>query len=180
MLSPLAEHDCTPRPLVRIIGAPSSGKSTLAVALGEALDLPVFDIHTERIRFIRPGHHWPVDKRAPWRALGVRIEQSRSGCIVETAGTAREEAALYHGRRYLTIYVHAPRHIRRQRLTERATRGDDPTIRDARDYIERLTSYEQDPPPDEHLDWDGATPCAGPTFDALVESCRAHWSKVAA
>ena len=88
---------------VRVIGAPGTGKSTLALQIGRRLGLPV--IHMDR-EFWRPG--WVAPGTDEWRAQ-VRDLAGRESWVMEGNYSGTWELSL--ARAEAVIWLDLPRHI---------------------------------------------------------------------
>ena len=114
--------------IIRLVGAPATGKSYVAARLETELAIPSFGIDQERLRY-----GW--GDRA-WVSLREKVAAARK-CIVETSGHSRNDRVLCLGHPTLTILCTASRSIRAKRLRERVevgyylAAGQD-------DYVERL------------------------------------------
>lgn len=123
--------------MVHVIGAPGSGKSTVAALLGNALRLPVFSIDEERLDFIRPGDHWPWGRdHLAWTSLIAKYLQARHA-VVETMGASEYEGKLEAAAdAVIRVLVTAPDDVRQQRLADRVTDGY--VFARQRDYVRKL------------------------------------------
>ena len=128
--------------VIRLVGQPASGKSTLRLALGAALDLPTFAIDDLRLALMRPGDVWPEDDSPAWRRLRHAVLHE-APCVIETAGLSKRDAWLYAGVETFTIACVAPDHVRRERLVQRVRDGY-PLARTP-EYVRKLMAL---PPPD--------------------------------
>jgi predicted kinase len=124
------------RRVIRIVGAPASGKSTLRRALAAALQLPSFSIDDERLRLMGPGDVWPADDRQAWLRLRAAVEL-HPVAIVETSGSSTMDALVYEGTERFTILCVADAAIRRRRLIARVA-ARHPLARTPQ-YVERVS-----------------------------------------
>ena len=123
--------------VIRIVGAPASGKSTLRQRLASDLGLPSFDVHEERLALLRPGEAWPEEPQRAWEALDRAIRAHPDGSVVETGGNTRHEERLYERRQVMPVVCIATTEVRRQRLLARAAQGG-PLVGDAPRYVASL------------------------------------------
>jgi hypothetical protein len=150
--SPVVGATDAPGPgVIRIVGAPASGKSHLRLTLAARLGLPSFAIDDERIRILRPAEVWPEDDGPAWYRLR-RAVTTEAPCIVETSGLSWSEAWLYDGAAVYTVLCHADPVVRRRRLVDRVADGH--RLARTRDYVARLMDL---PEPDVKADatWPG-------------------------
>lgn len=112
--------EVSPR-VVRLCGAPATGKSWLRSRLAMELGLPAFGITEERERLTRPGRWWPDDDRQAWANLRAKLAAVPVS-IVETSGLSANDAVLFRGVRLFTVYCTAALEVRRRRLIERVSR----------------------------------------------------------
>lgn len=131
-------------PIIAIIGATATGKSTLRRHLAEALTLPAYDIYEERQAIPLPPTRglprrvWSLyhaQRRAlSWQTL-VRKVEAAGPCIVETSGVYwPPELEQYPT---FAVLVTAPVPVRCGRLQERVT-ADYPGARMQRGYAETM------------------------------------------
>ena len=102
--------------IIRIVGAPATGKTVLRSILAEALSIPAYGIDDERLVY-----GW--SERA-WAILGSKVAAAPA-CIVETSGMAPDERALYVGRATYMILCTASRPERERRLKDRRSTEHD-------------------------------------------------------
>lgn len=123
--------------MVHVIGAPGSGKSTVAASLGNTLRLPVFSIDEERLDYIRPGDHWPWGRdHLAWASLIAKYRQA-DHAVVETMGASEYEHKLEAAAdAVFRVLVTASVEERRQCLADRVTDGY--IFARQRDYVQRL------------------------------------------
>jgi hypothetical protein len=149
---------------VRIVGSAATGKSTLRVALADAMGVPSSSIDDERLRILRPGERWPKDDRPAWEGLRSMIEAGP--CIIETSGRSPRDAWLFDGVSTFTVLCVAEDHIRIERLIERVRTGYPFSWLPG--YVSRLAG--EDPPalvPD--LIWHGNGPAPlGPLSEMAI------------
>lgn len=156
--------------IVRLCGAPATGKTWLGNLLAERLSIPFFDIADERLAFLEPGRWWPRSDATVWRALKRKVD-AVPACIVETSGHSPNDAVLCRGRRALTLMVVASESVRAARLRARCASGD-PVIKMQRDYFVRMLRI--GPPPivaAATIRTDALQPDA-PGLTGLVDQCR--------
>jgi hypothetical protein len=157
--------------LIHVCGAPASGKTTLSVALAEALGLPRFAVDDERRRLLKPGEIWPADDRKTWAALRASVEQC-AAAVLETMGGTRHSEELVRGHTVFSIECRVPPPIRARRIREKAMTGEDPLVGDPRRYIvsvgripvRRLGT---------DMTWDGTADIRGPEFKRVVDHATA-------
>lgn len=107
--------------VIRICGAPASGKTTLRRALEQRFGLPSFSIDEERFALVNPGERWG-DSLTGW----VNLEEAtdtHNPCVVETSGRHGNDAYLFQGRQVFTILCVATEPVRQQRLKQRIEEG---------------------------------------------------------
>ena len=151
-----------PTPVVRIVGQPGVGKSTLRVALERDLGISSQDITDHRMHLHRSAWAW-----SSMRNLVDRLPIA----IVESAGTSDHEARFLSDRASLTIAVRAGREVRRARLERRPEAAADVT------YVDRLLDNRL--APDGDLTWRGEDPIPGPAYDLIVSAVRSFVASVA-
>ena len=122
--------------VVRIVGAPASGKTTLRLALAAGLALPSFAIDDERRAILAPGEAWPASDQVAWLNLRARLE-AHHPCIVETSGLSPSDAWLYRDTERLTILCFADADVRRARLVARVRSGD--LLARGPNYVKRVS-----------------------------------------
>lgn len=123
--------------VIRIVGLPATGKTTLARELSRRLGIPAYSIDEERLPLLRPGQPWPWGRdHHAWAALERKVT-GVPVAIVETGGTNPREANVLRDRRVLTIECQAPREVRRKRLAARCADGY-PFASGRPDYVEQL------------------------------------------
>lgn len=156
--------------IVHVVGAPGSGKTTLAQALARDLGFPVASVDSERRKLLRPGQSWPRDDSLTWRAMQRHVEANPS-LIVETMGGTPKSERLLEGRDVVTVLVSAPERIRHERIRDRARLGHDPMIGRPDKYVQFLTKI---PVPEVTADaeWIGTHAIPGEQYDALVSTLR--------
>lgn len=120
--------------IIRIVGAPATGKSTLRGILSTALGLPSFGIDDIRVSMLRPGEHWPVGRdHVAWAKLNRAIDECEA-CIVETQGTSERDVIASST---LTILCTATTEDRQARLEQRVAEGH-PLARGRRAFVTDL------------------------------------------
>lgn len=156
--------------IVHVVGAPGSGKTTLAQALARDLGLPVASVDNERRKLLRPGQSWPSDDSLTWGAMQRHVEANPS-LIVETMGGTPKSERLLEGRDVVTVLVSAPDRIRHERIRDRARLRRDPMIGRPDKYVQYLTKI---PVPEVTADaeWIGTHAIPGEQYDALVSTLR--------
>ena len=100
--------------IIRIVGAPATGKSTIRSYLAGALSLPSLGIDDERLRY-----GWG---NGAWEALARKVQESEH-CLLETSGVSPHDAAVCRGRKTFTILCTASRAARKERLSRRLQMG---------------------------------------------------------
>ena len=150
--------------VVRIIGAPATGKSTLRAVLSEKLGIPGFGIDDERLRIMAPGEVWPSDDRIAWLRLQTAIN-ANDPCIVETSGLTARETALYVGHETYTVLCIAGIEERRARLIARVRAGH-PLAR-LHGYV-RKTLLSPDPTTPVDVVWNGSVPAPVAPLAAVI------------
>lgn len=146
---------------IHVIGAPGAGKSYLAAALAERLNIPHVSVDAERIKLLRPGQFWPDDDRPAWAAIRAAADHP---CVIETYTLSPELAGIER----VTVLVQAPATIRHQRIWERARKGG-PLVGNPRIYAERLMRLPE-PRVSADVIWDGTRRTSAPDFDAFVRA----------
>lgn len=156
--------------IVHVVGAPGSGKTTLAQALARDLGLPFASVDDERRKLLRPGQSWPSDDSQTWDAMRRHVESNLS-LVVETMGGTANSARLLEGRDVVTVLVSAPDRIRHERIRDRARLRRDPMIGRPDKYVQQLTKI---PAPQIAADaeWTGTYPIPGEQYDALLSTLR--------
>ncbi len=114
--------------IIRVVGAPATGKTMVRRLLGEALGLPSFGIDDERLTYGWSERAWP--------SLAAKVRGAQV-CIVETSGTSPNDARMMIGHPTFTILCLASRRMRERRLQERVEDGYTLAIGDE-DYVKRL------------------------------------------
>lgn len=107
--------------IVRIVGAPATGKSVLRSIIADALAIPAYGIDDERL-----AYGW--GDRA-WASLASKVAAAPS-CILETSGHSPNDRTICLGHATYTILCTASTAVRRQRLQERQS--------PEHDYVQRL------------------------------------------
>lgn len=120
--------------VIRILGAPATGKTTVRIALAAALGLAHSSIDAERLRIMSPGDVWPEDDTPAWRSLRRLV--LAGPCIVETSGRSPLDSWLFADVETFIVLCVAERDVRFARLIERVRTGY-PLAR-IRNYVERL------------------------------------------
>lgn len=141
--------------LIRVVGLPGAGKTTLREALSDALSLPGFDIAACGRR---------SDPAGRWATLAATVDD-HPRAIVESSGWTPQEQAFYATRPHVTVVVKAPPQVRRSRLAGRQEAEEDRT------YLSRLMRYAETTV--EGIPWDGTAAIGGPAFAALVARLEA-------
>jgi len=172
--------------LVLIGGAPGTGKSTVAAALGERTGWTVLRSDALRARVGGPagpadgaarygeGRYAPARRAAVYEALVAEAGQllARGESVILDASWADEaqrararEAARSSRSGIVEIRCEAPRDVARRRITERAARGDDPS--EATAAIAGRMAADADPWPQAHA-LDSDRPLTETVADALA------------
>ena len=113
--------------IIRIVGAPATGKTTLRHWLADYLALPHFGIDDERLFY-----GWSLEA---WQSLKQKVDQT-AACILETGGTTQSDRVVCSTRSTFTILCTASRQTRHQRLVGRVEQGYPLVTQD--DYATRL------------------------------------------
>lgn len=104
-------------PLVHLVGAPASGKTTLGRRLSDKLGLVFIQKDDIITRFYDPRvPSWPD---LAWRAFGRSLKQLERPAVVETLGITPQERPFLADHLVLRVRVVASRKVQRQRLRER-------------------------------------------------------------
>lgn len=138
--------------VIRIVGAPASGKTTLRRALAAALGWPSFAIDEERLRLMGPADHWPDDDRPAWWALRDALETNER-CIVETSGLSQRDAWLYEGQHPFVVLCVAEYEVRMERLRARVAARE--RMARTKDYVSRVGSLPDLPAVTPDVVWHG-------------------------
>lgn len=109
-------------PIIRIIGLPGAGKSTLANKLAKDLKLPVYGIGEYRSKFPMS----PIGEADAWVALYRDLSRRKwRNCILETTGLNSRESFLKTALPLLqtvTIKLEAQRKILYERINKKKER----------------------------------------------------------
>ena len=140
--------------VVRLVGAPASGKTHLRNLLATRLGISSFGIDDERVRLLRPSEVWPEDDAPAWARLR-RAATTESPCIIETSGLSWSDEWLYDGIVVFTVLCQASPEERRRRLIDRVERGE--RLTRTRDYVAKLMAL-PDPAVQAAAVWSGIGP----------------------
>lgn len=159
--------------VVRICGAPASGKSTLRRALEERFGLPSFSIDEERFALVNPGEKWG-DSLTGWVNL-ENAADTHNPCVIEKSGRHGNDEYLFEGRRVFTILCVASESARRERLKQRVTDGYYSADREWR-YAEKLLRM-SDVPVSPNIVWNTTDPTTAQANLIVLLETVANWLK---
>lgn len=160
--------------VIRIVGAPASGKSTVRRALAQHLGLPSFSIDDERLRLMGPDDVWPANDALAWRRLRAAID-ANPAAIVETSGLSPRDQWLFDGIERFTVLVVADPWVRRWRLQARVA-SRHPLARTAH-YVQRCWELGEPVGVTPHAIWRGDAPA---DVGELAERIRSWLESTAA
>jgi thymidylate kinase len=131
-------------PIIRIIGLPGAGKSTLANKLAKEMKLPVYGIGEYRSKFSMS----PIGEADAWVALYRDLSRRRwRNCILETTGLNSRESFLkiaLSPLQTVTIKLEAQRKILYERINKKkkSKQGDEwlfsPDYADKCEFVRKL------------------------------------------
>lgn len=100
--------------IIRIVGAPATGKTRLREHIAKVLSLPSFGIDDERNTY-----GWGD---GAWAVLASKV-RSHPNCIVETSGFSHNDITVFSDSKTFDILCTASRSVRLARLNQRVQDG---------------------------------------------------------